>query len=81
MSKRIVIKETDPNAYKAMAALEKYMAGSQLSDAYKELIKIRASQINAVRNRKDEHPYTYYTYKILKDTHVIQSILKFVHEK
>ncbi|GAB4406619.1 MAG: hypothetical protein OHK0053_32890 [Microscillaceae bacterium] len=43
---RIVIKETDPKAYKAMAELEKYMAGSQLSYAYKELIKIRASQIN-----------------------------------
>lgn len=46
MNKRIVIKEVDPNAYKAMAAMEKYMAGSQLSYAYKELIKIRASQIN-----------------------------------
>ncbi len=46
MSKRIIIKEVDPNAYKAMAAMEKYMAGSQLSYAHKELIKIRASQIN-----------------------------------
>ncbi|WP_159800765.1 carboxymuconolactone decarboxylase family protein [Flavobacterium sp. MK4S-17] len=46
MSKRIVIKDIDPNAYKAMAALEKYMAGSQLSYVAKGLIKIRASQIN-----------------------------------
>jgi len=46
MEKRINIMETEPAAYQAMYALEKYMQTTQLSDTEKELIKIRASQIN-----------------------------------
>lgn len=38
--------ELDPAAYKAMRGLEEYMAGSDLNILLKELIKIRASQIN-----------------------------------
>lgn len=34
------------DAYKAMYALENYLQHSQLSKSHKELIKIRASQIN-----------------------------------
>lgn len=37
---------TQPEAYKAMSALENYINNSALSPIHKELIKIRASQIN-----------------------------------
>lgn len=46
MDKRIQIDELEPAAYKAMYALEKYLEESDLSKIHKELIKIRASQIN-----------------------------------
>lgn len=46
MERRINIKETEPGAYKAMLALETYLKTSKLSSTHKELIKIRASQIN-----------------------------------
>ncbi len=40
------LKQVEPKAYQAMYALEKYLSSSQLSTTHKELIKIRASQIN-----------------------------------
>lgn len=43
---RINIATTEPGAYKAMLELEKYLQTSQLQPLHKELIKIRASQIN-----------------------------------
>lgn len=46
MESRIDIQKTEPAAYQAMYALEKYLAGSQLTPIHKELIKMRASQIN-----------------------------------
>lgn len=46
MEKRINIQELEPNAYKAMFALENYLQNTQLSKTHLELIKIRASQIN-----------------------------------
>ncbi|WP_306349752.1 carboxymuconolactone decarboxylase family protein [Flavobacterium sp. '19STA2R22 D10 B1'] len=46
MSNRINIAETDAEAYKAMLGLEKYLSTTQLTSTHKELIKIRASQIN-----------------------------------
>jgi AhpD family alkylhydroperoxidase len=47
MSHRFSIKEADPGIYKAMFGLEKYMDSvSSLSPLHKELIKVRASQIN-----------------------------------
>lgn len=46
MSKRIVIQEVEPKAYKAMFELEKYLSTSNLDILLIELIKIRASQIN-----------------------------------
>lgn len=46
MSKRIVIQQVEPNAYKAMFGLEKYLSSSSLDTLLIELIKIRASQIN-----------------------------------
>lgn len=46
MDKRINIHTTEPQAYKAMFALEAYLAQAEISKTLKELIKIRASQIN-----------------------------------
>jgi AhpD family alkylhydroperoxidase len=46
MSTRVNILQTQPEAYKAMMGLEKYIASTSLTPTHKELIKIRASQIN-----------------------------------
>lgn len=46
MQKRLNIKEAAPNALKAMIGLEVYLSQSSISKTTKELIKIRASQIN-----------------------------------
>ena len=46
MENRIKIQDVQPAAWKAMYGLENYLAGTQLTKTQKELIKIRASQIN-----------------------------------
>ena len=46
MEKRIVIAELEAPAYKAMFGLEGYLQNIALTKIQKELIKIRASQIN-----------------------------------
>ncbi|HEU0226555.1 MAG TPA: carboxymuconolactone decarboxylase family protein [Arachidicoccus soli] len=46
MAKRININALEPQAYKGMMALENYLATAKLSKIQKELLKIRASQIN-----------------------------------
>ncbi|WP_337044140.1 carboxymuconolactone decarboxylase family protein [Emticicia sp. 17c] len=46
MSKRINIQEVEPEAFKAMYELVKYLQTSQISHTQQELIKIRASMIN-----------------------------------
>jgi AhpD family alkylhydroperoxidase len=46
MESRIQLDLVEPNSYKAMFALEKYLQQSDLKKTHKELIKIRASQIN-----------------------------------
>ncbi|WP_166926228.1 carboxymuconolactone decarboxylase family protein [Flavobacterium poyangense] len=46
MKPRIVIPKAAPEAYQAMLGLEKYIASTSLTPIHKELIKIRASQIN-----------------------------------
>lgn len=46
MKPRIVIPKVAPEAYQAMLNLEKYIATTSLNPIYKELIKIRASQVN-----------------------------------
>ncbi|RZJ51704.1 MAG: carboxymuconolactone decarboxylase family protein [Flavobacterium sp.] len=46
MKPRIVIPKVAPEAYQAMLSLEKYIASTSLTPVQKELIKIRASQIN-----------------------------------
>ncbi|MEG2102844.1 carboxymuconolactone decarboxylase family protein [Flavobacterium oncorhynchi] len=46
MKSRIVIPEVAPQAYQALMNLEKYISTTSLTSTHKELIKIRASQIN-----------------------------------
>jgi len=46
MKSRIVIPKAAPEAYQAMLGLEKYIASTSLDPVHKELIKIRASQVN-----------------------------------
>ncbi|KAF2081431.1 carboxymuconolactone decarboxylase family protein [Flavobacterium sharifuzzamanii] len=46
MNSRIVIPNVAPEAYNALLSLEKYISSTSLTPVHKELIKIRASQIN-----------------------------------
>ncbi|MEX1268745.1 MAG: carboxymuconolactone decarboxylase family protein [Balneolaceae bacterium] len=46
MNPRISISDLEPGAYKAMSGLEKYLNSIEMNPVWKELIKIRASQIN-----------------------------------
>jgi AhpD family alkylhydroperoxidase len=46
MRQRMVLKETSPGAYEAMLGLERYLAATSLDKKLRELVKIRASQIN-----------------------------------
>lgn len=46
MSNRIKIDQAAPAGYKAIMALEGYIASTDLTTKHKDLIKIRASQIN-----------------------------------
>jgi len=55
MGNRIKILEIEPQAYKAMAGLEAYISSTPLKKSHKELIKIRASQINGCAYCIDMH--------------------------
>lgn len=55
METRVNINEIEPQAYKAMYALEAFLATTKLSKTQKELIKIRASQINGCAFCIDMH--------------------------
>lgn len=46
MRQRMVLKEASPGSYKAMLGLERYLAATGLDKKLRELVKIRASQIN-----------------------------------
>jgi len=46
MKKRININALEPNAYQSMLGLEKYSSSIDLEPSLKELVKIRASQVN-----------------------------------
>ncbi len=46
MSNRIKMAEAEPAAYRAMVAMDKYIETTRLSRTHKDLIKIRASQVN-----------------------------------
>ena len=53
--KRISFTETEPNAYKAMRVLEEYTRSTPIPPKLRELIKIRASQINGCAYCVDMH--------------------------
>lgn len=55
MQNRINIGSVEPNALKAMMGLETYIAQAPISKSLKELIKIRASQINGCAYCIDMH--------------------------
>lgn len=46
MSEKIKLNKTEPAAIKAMLGLEEYAAATTISPVHKELVKVRASQIN-----------------------------------
>lgn len=46
METRINVAQMEPEAYKALMGLEKYLASTGIPKSLKELIKIRASQVN-----------------------------------
>ncbi len=55
MEKRIDINKLEPNAYKGMIGLEKYIRSTNLQPLLREMIKIRASQINGCAYCIDMH--------------------------
>lgn len=55
MRSRKAIYQVDPSAYDGMLVLEKYLNDSKLSSIHKELIKIRASQLNGCGYCLDMH--------------------------
>jgi AhpD family alkylhydroperoxidase len=55
MTKRISIKEIEPAAYKAMYELENYTKTSEIPVKLRQLIKIRASQVNGCAYCVDMH--------------------------
>ena len=55
MTKRINVYSLEPAAYKALKAVEDYTRAAQLPSSLRELIKIRASQINGCAYCIDMH--------------------------
>jgi len=55
MDKRIILKEIEPEGYQAMLGFEKYLNSIPLKTVHKNLIKIRASQINGCSYCIDMH--------------------------
>jgi AhpD family alkylhydroperoxidase len=55
MKTRMNLFAVEPEGYKAMMSFEKYMAATSLTNTHKELIKIRASQINGCAFCLDMH--------------------------
>ena len=55
MKTRIKIDKVEPSGYKAVLGLEKFIEGTPLTRRHKDLIKIRASQINGCAFCIDMH--------------------------
>jgi len=55
MSTRIKINEAEPAGYRAMAAMDKYVESTRLTQTQRDLIKIRASQVNGCSFCIDMH--------------------------
>lgn len=55
MKPRLNFGKVQPGAYKAMDALDEYVTNADFNPMYKELIRIRASQINGCAYCVDQH--------------------------
>jgi len=55
MDKRLKMDQVEPDGYKMMFSFEKYLGTTSLTKTHKELIKIRASQINGCAFCIDMH--------------------------
>jgi AhpD family alkylhydroperoxidase len=55
MKTRINIEKVEPSGYKAVLGLEKFIESTSLKRAHKDLIKIRASQVNGCAFCIDMH--------------------------
>ena len=55
MKTRLNMPQTEPEGYKALLAMEKYLQTTKIEPLHKELIKIRASQINGCAYCIDMH--------------------------
>jgi AhpD family alkylhydroperoxidase len=55
LTTRFSMKAVQPKAYKAIGALDQYMETTSLPPLYKEMIKIRASQLNGCAYCVDAH--------------------------
>ena len=55
METRLVMEKVEPEAYKAMFAMEKYLHATDIAPWHKELIKNRATQINGCAYCIDMH--------------------------
>jgi len=55
MNKRLDIKQQEPEAYNIMLSFEKYLSKITLTKAHKNLIKVRASQLNGCSYCIDMH--------------------------
>ena len=57
MSTRIKINQAEPAGYRAMVAMDKYVESTRLTQTHRDLIKIRASQINGCAFCIDMHTH------------------------
>ena len=55
MNKRLNVKQVNPSAYKAMLAFDAWSESTAISTVHRDLIKIRASQINGCTYCIDMH--------------------------
>ena len=55
MSTRIKVNQAEPAGYRAMVAMDKYVESTRLTQTHRDLIKIRASQINGCAFCIDMH--------------------------
>ena len=55
MNKRLNVKQVSPSAYKAMLAFDAWSESTAISTVHRDLIKIRASQINGCTYCIDMH--------------------------
>lgn len=57
MKTRLDMKKMEPEGYQAMLGFEKYLSKTSISKSHKNLLKIRASQLNGCAYCVDMHSY------------------------